>query len=167
MPNDIILGSGVFSIGATAIAVTRGGGQFAVERSYKEIIADGDRGPVKDRIRKDGSRATLTLRALEMLTTNLTKLYPATKLDTTVAKTESFKAETDIKTADYNATVKFTGKTMSGKSVVITLENAINLGNIDWALIDKDEVVAEIVYTATYLETARDVEPWKVDFITP
>ena len=71
----IMLGVGVFYIGETAIALSRGGGKFTVEREFREINADGDRGPVKDRIVMEGSRATLTMNTLQILT-RLTDLYP-------------------------------------------------------------------------------------------
>ena len=64
----ILLGAGVVSIGGTDVALTRGGSQFTVEREFREINADGDRGPVKDRVVIDASRATLTLNALTFLT---------------------------------------------------------------------------------------------------
>lgn len=73
---SIMLGAGVFSIGGTEVALTRGGGQFTVEREFREINADGDRGPVEGRVVMDGSRATLTLNALTILT-NIADLYPA------------------------------------------------------------------------------------------
>lgn len=73
---EIMLGAGAFFIGENAIALTRGGGNFKVEREYREINADGDRGPVEDRIVMEGSRATLTLNTLQILT-KLTDLYPA------------------------------------------------------------------------------------------
>lgn len=166
--NDYILGEGVIAISGTAVALTRGGSQFTIERTYREVIADGDYGPVKDRIRKDGSRVMLTLRALELLPTNLPKMYPATNLDSvSVPGTETWEPKDNIETADYQDTVTFTGKTASGKNVIVTIENAICLGNPDWPFTDKDEVVPEIVYTGTYLETARTTEPWKVDFVTP
>lgn len=65
---EIMLGAGIFYIGETAIALTRGGGQFTVEREFREINADGDRGPVKDRIVMETSRATLTMNTLQILT---------------------------------------------------------------------------------------------------
>ena len=74
--DGIVLGAGVFYIGTTAVALTRGGGKFVVEREYRNINADGDRGPVKDRIVMEGSVAKLTLNTLEILT-NITSLYPA------------------------------------------------------------------------------------------
>lgn len=73
---NIILGAGVFSIGGVDIALTRGGGSFNVEREFRQINADGDRGAVKGRVVLDASNATLTLNALQILT-NLSSLYPA------------------------------------------------------------------------------------------
>lgn len=162
--NDIVLGDGVFAIGATAIGLTRGGGKFSIKREYKEIEADGDIGPVKGRIRKTKSVATLQVKALELLPANLPKMYPATDLDTTTDPTKAvLKAKAGIEDADYNSTVTWTGKTKAGKAVIITIKNAINLEGIDWELKDKDEVVPEVTYTATYDEGSTD-EPWEVSF---
>lgn len=72
--SEIMLGAGVFYVGTTAVALTRGGGSFNVEREFREITADGDRGPVKDRIVMEGSRATLTMNTLQILT-RMTDLY--------------------------------------------------------------------------------------------
>ncbi|MFZ5352741.1 MAG: hypothetical protein ACOZCL_08460 [Bacillota bacterium] len=167
VPGNIILGDGVFSIGATAIALTRGGGTFAIEREYRAIEADGDYGPVKGRIRKTRSVAKLTLNALEILPANIAKYYPAMEEDTTTTPgTSIITATTDIADADYQATVSWTGKTKAGKQVKITLENAINLENIEWNMLDKDEIVPVITYTATYLENARETEPWKIEYVT-
>ena len=163
MPNDIILGDGVFAIGATDVGLTRGGGKLTVGREYKIIDADGDYGPVKGRIRKIKSVAKLSMNALEILTTNIPKMYPATEV-TTATGTDTITGKTDIEDTDYNDTITWTGKTTGGRSVVITIENAINLENIDWELVDKEEIVPALTYTAAYLESARTVEPWKVVF---
>lgn len=71
---EIMLGAGVFYVGNTAVALTRGGGQFTVEREYREINADDDFGPVKGRVVIDGARATLTMNVLTILT-RLSDLY--------------------------------------------------------------------------------------------
>lgn len=73
---EIVLGAGVFAIGGTDVALTRGGGKFTVTREYRRINADGDRGAVKGRIVMEGSEATLTMNVLTMLT-NIANLYPA------------------------------------------------------------------------------------------
>lgn len=72
----IMTGVGLFYIDDTPIALSRGGGKFTVEREFREIKVDGDRGPVKDRIVMEGSRATLTMNALEVIT-KFSDLYAA------------------------------------------------------------------------------------------
>lgn len=74
--SSIILGVGIFSIGGVDVALTRGGGKFTVEREFREIAADGDRGPVEGRITMDGSRATLTMNMLEFIS-SMASVYPA------------------------------------------------------------------------------------------
>jgi hypothetical protein len=64
---SILLGVGLFYIGEQQIALTRGGGKFSVEREFREINADGDRGPVEDRIVMESSRATLTMNVLTII----------------------------------------------------------------------------------------------------
>ena len=161
---NIILGEGVFAIGAVDVGLTRGGGQFVVEREYREIEADGDYGPVKGRIRKLKSRAKMTLKSLELLPASLPLMYPATRL-TSGGGVDTLTAKTDVELVDYNSTVTWTGRTLEGRPVVITLENAINLENIDWSTVDKEEVVATITYTATYDDNDRTTEPWDVEYL--
>lgn len=74
--SEIVMGAGVFYVDNTAVALTRGGGSFNVEREYREVNADGDRGPVEGRIVMDASRATLTMNTLQIMT-RLADLYPA------------------------------------------------------------------------------------------
>jgi hypothetical protein len=77
--DGIILGAGKFYINGTLVALTRGGGQFTVEREYREINADGDRGAVKGRVVMEGSRPKLTMNVLTMLA-NITSLYSSVEV---------------------------------------------------------------------------------------
>lgn len=79
--DEILLGVGIFYIGEKEVALTRGGGKFSVEREFRNIEADGDRGPVAGRIVIDASTATLTLNTLQILT-RLVDLYPAMEVVT-------------------------------------------------------------------------------------
>lgn len=165
--DQYVLGYGIFAVAGVDIGLTRGGGTFSVEREYKIVEADGDYGPVKGRVRIDKSVAKLSFNTLEILSSNLPKFYPGTDLDTTTVPGTATLTGKAIEDADYNATVTFTGTTADGDAVIIELENAINLENIDWSLVDKDELVTNIVYTGTYLNTARSTEPWSIDYVTP
>lgn len=162
--DSILLGEGVIAIGETDVGITRGGSQFTIEREYKTIEADGDYGPVKGRIRKIRSIAKLVLNAMELLPANLTKMYPAMQIASS-GGTDTITAKLAIETVDYNDAITWTGRTLEGRPVIITIENAINLENIDWTLTDKDEVVPQVTYTATYLESARTTEPWSVKYL--
>lgn len=90
---EILLGAGIFYIEDKKVALSRGGGQFTVEREFRQIAADGDRGPVKGRVVMDGSKATLTLNVLTILT-SLVDLYPAIE-DVTDASGTSPAADTN------------------------------------------------------------------------
>lgn len=160
----ILLGYGVVKIGNVAVGLTRGGGQFTVEREYRKIEADGDKGTVKDRVTKDKSVPKLKVSMLEIIGDNLTDVYPALTATTSESKTTVTGAK-DIASSDYNETVTWTGKTKAGKEVIITLQNAINLDNIDWALQDKGEVVAQATFEGCYTDSDRETEPWSVEYV--
>lgn len=72
----VLLGLGKFYVGTTVVALCRGGGKLTVEREYRNMNADGDRGPVKGRVIMEGSTATLTMNVLTMIA-GLKDLYPA------------------------------------------------------------------------------------------
>lgn len=71
-----------------------------------------------------------------------------------------------VAAGDYHA-VKFVGKTKSGQAVTIQMPKALNMGDIDWAFKEKDDVVAQIVFTGVYsntdvMSTSED-EPWTIE----
>lgn len=157
----ILLGHGILAIDSTPVGLTRGGSNFSVEREVREIVADGDYGPVKDRIVIDREVATLTLRGLELFKAEeMTKFFPGSALTAGVGE-DTFTSTLALASGDYHE-VTWTGKTKDGKPVVITVENAINMGNFELTLEDKNEVVPELVYTATYLESERETPHWDI-----
>ncbi len=163
-PERILLGNGVFYIGETPIGLTRGGGQFVVEREVRQIEADGDRGYVKGRSVIDKSIPKLTINLLEVMNENLPSLYAG--LETTeVDSGTKVTGKGQISDDDYHEKVSFVGKTKAGKRVVIEIENAINLENLDWTLADKDEVVAALTYIGCYEEESPEgYEPWSITY---
>lgn len=161
--SDIILGEGVFMIGSANVGLTRGGGSFSVEREYRQIEADGDFGPVKGRIRKVRSTATLSFSALELSPENLLKFFPASRTTDSTTFLKYWAAQTIDSTEDYH-TISFVGKNQAGKQVKVTINNAINMGNLELNMTDKEELLAEVTFTATYTEEDREIEPWEILF---
>lgn len=162
--NETLLGEGVFYIGEVPIGLTRGGGQFLVEREIRQVEADGDRGNVKGRNKIDKSVPKLVVNALQIIGDNLPKMYPGLKV-TEEADKKIVTGTGEIVESDYQDFVKFVGLTDKGKEVVIKVENAINLENIDWTLTDKDEVVPSLTYTGCYEEESpKGYEPWSIEY---
>lgn len=159
--DKILLGYGVVSIGGQPIGLTRGGSSFVVEREFREIEADGDRGPVKGRVVIDREVAKLTVNALEMFnSTDMEKYYPALS-----EATGTLVSSISIADGDHND-VTWKGKTKDGSPVTITVMDAINMGNLEWNLEDKNEVVPALEFTAMYDEADRESAPWSVVFGT-
>lgn len=75
-PENIILGAGIFKIGDVEVGLTRGGGKFTVERTYRNIEADGDAGTVKGRVMLDGSTPKLQMNLLTIIN-NIASLHPS------------------------------------------------------------------------------------------
>lgn len=73
---EILLALGVFAIDGKDVALVRGGGAFKVEREFRDITADGDKGSVKGRVVIDAERAKLSMNVLTMLT-SIKAMYPA------------------------------------------------------------------------------------------
>lgn len=80
---EIILRTGAFYIGTSAadakrVGLTRGGGSFVVERTYRDINADDDPGSVEGRIDKTEGRPKLKFTALQWLS-KVSNLYSCIK----------------------------------------------------------------------------------------
>lgn len=165
-PQEILLGQGAFFIGDVPVGLTRGGGQFVVEKEIRNIEADGDRGAIKDRIVQDKATPKLTINTLEVISENIEKLYAGIKLTKgTDNANNKINGKGKIDLSDYNDEVKWIGKTKGGREVIIKVLNAINLENFDWTLADKDEVVATLTYTGCYEEDSpADFEPWEIEY---
>ena len=149
---EIILGLGKFSIydGETKvpIAYTRGGGAFTVERVYRPITFDGLKAYAsQEMIVIDEENVNMEMNMLSIFTdSDLTFLYPAMKATTGADGTEiTSNDDLAVKTDDYRK-VEWAGITNTGKAIVITIENAVNVSNIDWSMQDRDEVLQTISY---------------------
>ena len=129
--DKILLGYGIVTVGDTPIGLTRGGSAFSVEREIREIEADGDRGPVRGRLVIDREVAKLTVNALELFNADdMKKYYPGMEVAADSGSGSTMRSTLNIEEGDYND-VTWKGKTKDGKTVTITVENAINLDNLE------------------------------------
>lgn len=158
---NTILGLGKIQIDGTDIGYTRGGGQFVVNRTFHDIVADGDRGTHKDAVIIDEERATLQASFIELISENMVKLFPALA-ETAGTNVTTLKPTFEVLLADYHEVV-WIGKTKAGNAVKITLHNAISKDNIDWSLEEKNEVVQSVTFEACY-EELTDIFAYKAPY---
>lgn len=160
---EILLSQGAFFVDETATLLTRGGGKFTVEKTLRNIVADGDRGPVKGRVRIDDMTVKMEMNILEVLTENLEELYVGVKKEIGAdADRISYTGKFEIEDEEYK-TIKWVGKTKAGKPIQIEIMNAINTENIDWTLVEKGEIVPKLTFVGHYEEGIEDV-PYKITF---
>lgn len=160
---SILVDVGVIEINDEEMGLTRGGFEFVVERELRDVTADGDFGPVKGRKRINTNVARLTVNMLEVDPQKAHLLYSAVDVATSDGKT-TITGRNFIKNEDY-VTVKAIGRTNDGRDVIITLRNALNVSNINWAFVDKDEVVQQVVFEAAYSPDTRNVPPYTIEYI--
>ena len=72
----------------------------------------------------------------------------------------------EVLSADFK-TVKWVGKTKGGQDVTIELTNALNMGNLDWTIAEKNDIVPSVEFQACYTNTdsasASTIEPWSIE----
>ena len=171
---EILLGQGAFKIDGVIVGLTRGGGSFGIEQEIKDIEADGDYGPVKGRQKIIKRIPKIKLKRLQKVLADFTKMYPNMKTTTTTSYSgvtwsgtgNILNGDVGIALADTDYhTVEFVGKTLEGKPVVLKIFNGMARDKIEWALTDKEEVIAEIEYTGHYTEGST-VQPWEIFYPT-
>lgn len=162
---NIALGTGIFSIGGVPVGLTKGGGQFLVERDYYDIEADGDFGPVEGRQQINREVPKLTINGLDLFTASeMLKSFPGLS-KTTGTGIETVTGTLTIAAGDY-VDVQWVGKRKDGKPLTIKVDNALNRANLEWALEDKQEIIQTLEYTGHYAEASRTTPPWSVVYGT-
>lgn len=129
MVDKILLGYGVVSVNDAPIGLTRGGSSFTVEREYRNIEADGDRGIVKGRTVIDTENAKLTVNALETFTAaDMKKYYPgmSVALNNGVAEVAQLTI-TDAANVAGNVTVTLNG--VAATVAVLATDTAVQVAD--------------------------------------
>ena len=71
-----------------------------------------------------------------------------------------------VSSADFKD-VSWVGTTKGGNAVTIKLSNAINMGNLEWTVAEKSDVVQAIEFQACYTNeneaSTSTVEPWSIE----
>lgn len=146
----------------TLLGATKGGNVFEISRTIRRMDPDGAKGPVKGFRRIEEVIATLTV--------NLFEITEAQLLQALVGSSATSHVITgaEIDDADYIANVVIVG-TITGfdgttAPIICKLKNCLVDGPFSLGLSPKDEAVLTMVFTAHYLDSDLDTEPWEITY---
>ena len=132
--------------GTNTVGATRGGGSFEVTPTYRDIEADGKRGPVVGMTQLDEVIAKLTGTMIEVTAANLERVLATA--DTTVSgRKTSIKMRNKLKETDYIPNFVWVGDTSEG-FLLIALKNVLNKSGLKLNITDKGEGTMPFEFTA-------------------
>ena len=134
------------------VAPLRGGTNFKVERTYRNIEFDGAKGKTKGLTTLDDENATLTAKTLNASLESFADKLPGAK----ITRDEETKKITKIEASEmgilpdnaYIENVTVFGQKISGEFVKITITNAMDENGLEFAAVQKAEGEIELAYAA-------------------
>ncbi|SHH36113.1 hypothetical protein [Clostridium grantii] len=169
MADKILLGSGAiyFDFGLATeslVGSTQGEGKFNRKVKYHDIERNGALGKEKGMSIKESVEITMSFGALNLIETNMTKFFAGLESKVVDTYTEITATE-DLVLSDYIDNVAFVGTDKAGKEIIIMIENATGLGDLEMKFKDKEEIVADVELTATFDPLTPNCEPWKIKYL--
>ena len=158
--DKIVIDSGIVykdygGVDETIMGVTRGGNSFSVTPEYKEIGRDGAMGKEKGLKRLIGLEATLTVNLISLDGANVKDAIGGAAAWDDTSKVTS---KITLADADFLPNVALIGETLDGEYVKITVFNALADNGFEISLVDKDEAVVEIEFSAHFDPQGTDYD---------
>lgn len=148
------------------IAPVRGGTNFKVERTYRDIDFDGKKGRTKGLKTIDEENATLTAKTLNTSLETLADKLPGAK----ITKDENTHKITKIEGGniglinedEYIKNITMFAQKIDGKFIKVTIFNALDENGLDFSAVQKAEGEIELVYNAHY-EYGDNTKPYSIE----
>ena len=142
---------------------TRGGANFKVERTYRNIEVDGQKGDTQGLTTVDDENATLTVKSLNSSLETFADKSPGSKITRDAATKKITKIEAGelgvIKEENYIKNITVFGQKISGEYVKITIRRALDKNGLDYSMVQKAEGEIELAYRAHHKYTDESTEP--------
>lgn len=134
------------------IGPARGGGNFKVERTYRNIEYDGVKGDTQGLVSVDDENATLTVKTINASMSTFADKLPGAKLtkDPTSGKITKIEAGSlgVIKEESYIKNITLFAQKIGGNFVKITIKRALDKNGLDFSAVQKAEGEIELAYKA-------------------
>ncbi len=165
----ILLGPGAVYIGdpdtGTLLGATKGGNEFVVERTIKDLEPDGALGKVKGLRLRERVEARLTVRLIEVTEDIIEKAIAGGNLASHIITGGAIATTDYIDEVSIKATISGVTEGDEADGVICTLQNCLVEGPLTIALPERNETVVELVFHAHFDPDDMDTEPWSIEFI--
>lgn len=136
----------------TLIAPLRGGTNFKVERTYRNIEFDGAKGKTKGLKTLDDENATLTAKTLNFALETMADKLPGAKITKDEQTQKITKIEAGklglIDESEYIENITMFAQKIGGEYIKITITNVLDENGLDFSAVQKAEGEVELVYSA-------------------
>jgi len=150
-----------FASPGTLLGATRGGSTLTIEQEIREMEADGARGPVVGSRRITRVTARLVVNFLEHTVESFKRALVGSDSATFNTDWDAISRSLQIENADFLSDVTLLGEVSgSANAMAIKLSNVIADGNFELSLVDKEEGVLAVTFTAHFTADDLDTEPW-------
>lgn len=134
------------------IAPIRGGTNFKVERTYRNIEFDGAKGKTKGLKTLDDENATLTAKTLDFSLETMADKLPGAKITRNEQTNKITKIESGklglIDESEYIENITMFAQKISGEYIKVTITNVLDENGLDFSAVQKAEGEVELVYSA-------------------
>lgn len=146
------------------LAPIRGGTNFKVERTYRNIEFDGAKGKTKGLKTIDDENATLTVKTLNASLETFADKLPSAKITRDSSGTNKItKIEATnigiISEDEYIENITAFAQKISGEFVKITITNALDENGLDFSAVQKAEGEIELAYSAHHEYDSSKAKP--------
>lgn len=135
-PNNILFGAGTihknlkyttntWNFEESIIGATSGGSKFSIKPELVDIEADGALVKVKGLKKKVGETATMEINFVELTKEIIKNAVIGTDGTASDTNYDLIESKADIAEGDYLDNIAFVGETMTGKKVIVIMDNAL------------------------------------------
>lgn len=179
-PKTIMLGAGTIHKGLTfstnawnfeqsLICATSGGSKLSIVPEFYDVPVDGALVKVKGLTIKVGETATLEINPIELTPEILKMAVIGDEAASTVATGyNEITSRAVINTGDYISNLGYVGKTIEGKPIIITFDNALCTSGLELEGKNKEAAIPKFTFECfADLSTKADTLPWHIYYPTP
>jgi len=145
----------------TLLGATRGGSTVMIEQEIREMEADGVRGNVDESRRITRLNARITLNLLEHTISNLLKVLPGAVAADFATNWDTLGRSLTISDVDFLSSIAIIGE-ISGNPLPVGfyISDALADSNFELSIVDKEEGVVTVTFTAHFKPATLESEPW-------